>query len=122
MLVTDETTYSIAGQDAKRVLIREGFSVIRCVIRHDGSVEPDERSCGEVLLSIQPEAEFLISVGSGSITDTMRINATRTGMPFVCVGTAPSMDGYISVVAPLLLRGNQDSPRGRLPRNNRLPY
>jgi len=68
-------------------------------------MDPDERACGEVLLSIQPETEFLVSVGSGSITDTVRVNATRTKLPFVCVGTAPSMDGYTSVVAPLLLRG-----------------
>ena len=47
----------------------------------------------------------MISVGSGSITDTVRLNAKRTGLPFVCVGTAASMDGYTSVVAPLLLRG-----------------
>ena len=68
-------------------------------------MEPDERACGEVLLTMQPETEFLISVGSGSITDTTRVVAVRTGKPFVCIGTAPSMDGYTSVVAPLILRG-----------------
>ena len=30
-----------------------------------------------MLLSIQPETEFLVAVGSGSITDTTRINATN---------------------------------------------
>jgi len=39
------------------------------------------------------------------MTDTVRVNAARTGLPFVSVGTAPSMDGYTSVIAPLLLRG-----------------
>ena len=105
VLVADNNTYEIAGRQVERTLITAGFSVIPCVITREHAMDPDEQACGEVLLSIQPETQFLISVGSGSITDTVRVNATRTKLPFVCVGTAPSMDGYTSVVAPLLLRG-----------------
>ena len=105
VLVADNNTYEIAGRTVEAALIQAGFQVIPCIIRREHPMDPDERACGEVLLSIQPETEFLISVGSGSITDTTRVNAMRTKLPFVCVGTAPSMDGYTSVVAPLLLRG-----------------
>ncbi|MBN1778104.1 MAG: sn-glycerol-1-phosphate dehydrogenase [Clostridiales bacterium] len=104
VLVADRNTWPLAGKALAENLASEGFSVIRCVIARDGVMDPDERACGEVLLSIQPETEFLVAVGSGSITDTTRINAMRCGLPFVSVGTAPSMDGYTSVVAPLLLR------------------
>ena len=104
VLVADQNTWPLAGEALAERLKSEGFSVIPCVIRRDGVMDPDERACGEVLLSIQPETEFLIAVGSGSITDTTRINATRCKLPFVSVGTAPSMDGYTSVVAPLILR------------------
>ena len=105
VLVADNITYEIAGRNVEETLKKAGFHVILCVIRRDHAMDPDERACGEVLLSIQPETEFLICVGSGSLTDTTRVNAMRTGLPFVCVGTAPSMDGYTSVIAPLLLRG-----------------
>lgn len=105
VLVADQNTWPLAGQALAKLLEGEGFSVIPCIITRDGAMDPDERACGEVLLSIQPETEFLIAVGSGSITDTTRVNATRCKLPFVSVGTAPSMDGYTSVVAPLLLRG-----------------
>ena len=105
VLVADNNTYEIAGRAVEEALTAAGFDVIPCVIKREHAMEPDESACGEVLLSIQPETEFLVSVGSGSITDTTRINATRTKLPFVCVGTAPSMDGYTSVVAPLMLRG-----------------
>jgi glycerol-1-phosphate dehydrogenase [NAD(P)+] len=104
VLVADQNTWPLAGKALGERLESEGFSVVRCVIARDGVMDPDERACGEVLLSIQPETEFLVAVGSGSITDTTRINAMRCGLPFVSVGTAPSMDGYTSVVAPLLLR------------------
>lgn len=105
VLVADDNTWRLAGEQVERVLLEAGFTVLRCVIHRDGVMDPDERACGEVLLTIQPDTQFLVAVGSGSITDTTRINAMRCGLPFVSVGTAPSMDGYTSVVAPLLLRG-----------------
>lgn len=105
VLVADRNTYKVAGRAVEEALREAGISVILCMIRREHDVDPDETACGEVLLSIQPETEFLIGVGSGSITDITRVNATRAGLPFVSVGTAPSMDGYTSVVAPLLLRG-----------------
>jgi len=105
VLVADDTTYRVAGADVERALIEAGFTVVPCVIHREGDMLPDDISCGEVLLSITRETEFLIAVGSGTVTDTTRINAERTKLPFVSVGTAPSMDGYASAVAPLLHRG-----------------
>jgi len=104
VLVADNITYEVAGRTVHDTLTRAGFDVIPCVVHREEEMLPDETACGEVLLSILPETEFLISVGSGSVTDITRINATRTKLPFVSVGTAASMDGYTSVVAPLLLR------------------
>ena len=78
VLVADQNTYPLAGQAVEEALKAAGVEVVPCVIRRDGVMDPDERSCGEVLLSILPETEFLVSVGSGSITDTARVNAKRT--------------------------------------------
>ena len=105
VLVADDTTYRVAGADVEKALKDAGFDVTPCVIHREGDMLPDDLSCGEVLLSITRETEFLIAVGSGTVTDTTRINAERTKLPFVSVGTAPSMDGYASAVAPLLHRG-----------------
>jgi len=104
VLVADDITYRVAGEAVFHALEAAGFAVVRCVIHREGEMLPDETACGEVLLSIQPETSFLICVGSGSITDITRVNAVRTNLPFVCVGTAPSMDGYTSVISPLLYR------------------
>lgn len=105
VLVADDTTYRVAGADVEKALVDAGFDVVPCVIHREDDMLPDDLSCGEVLLSITRETEFLIAVGSGTVTDTTRINAERTKLPFVSVGTAPSMDGYASAVAPLLHRG-----------------
>jgi len=104
VLVADNITYEVAGRTVQDVLVKAGFDVIPCVVHREEEMLPDETASGEVLLSILPETEFLISVGSGSVTDITRINAFRTKLPFVAVGTAASMDGYTSSVTPLLLR------------------
>ena len=115
VLVADNNTYEIAGRRVSETLKAAGLSVIECVIVREGNMEPDERAVGEVLLSIQPETQFLVAVGSGSVTDTTRVNAERTGLPFVSVGTAPSMDGYTSAIAPLTFRGLKIHRKGPCP-------
>ena len=115
VLVADQITWDVAGQTVCDLLRADGFEVSECIIRRDGVMDPDERAVGEVLLAIGPETQFLVSVGSGSITDITRVNAKRTGLPMVCVGTAPSMDGYTSVVCPLILHGVKIHRDGKCP-------
>ena len=115
VVVCDNNTYKVAGKRVIEILERAGFDVIRCVINREGEMLPDETAVGEVLLSIQPETEFLVSVGSGSVTDTTRVNATRTGLPFVAVATAPSMDGYASATSSMAMDGLKVSLNSRCP-------
>ena len=105
VVVCDENTYAVAGKRVYETLQGAGFDAILLKFEREGELVPDERTIGELLLTIQPETEFLVAVGSGSITDTCRVNASRCHLPFVSVGTAASMDGYTSVVAPLILKG-----------------
>jgi len=105
VVVCDENTYEVAGKNVYETLTAAGFDAILLKFHRDEELVPDERTIGELLLTIQPETEFLVAVGSGSITDTCRVNAARCKLPFVSVGTAASMDGYTSVVAPLILNG-----------------
>lgn len=114
-LVADNITWELAGRRVSDLLEKDGFTVTRCIIRRDHPMEPDERAVGEVLLSMDDNTDFFLSVGSGSITDVTRVTATRTGRPMVCVGTAPSMDGYTSVVCPLLLNGVKIHRSGHCP-------
>ena len=91
IVVCDNNTYKVAGKSVIEILEKAGFDVIGCVIHREGEMLPDETAVGEVLLSIQPETEFLVSV-----------KVSRR--PHVAVTTAPSMDGYTSVVSPLVFR------------------
>lgn len=101
VVVTDNVVYNIAGKKVVSILEQEGYQVKLCLVERDESVVPDESALGEILLTLDNQTDFLISVGSGVMTDITRYVAHCSGKPFVTVGTAPSMDGYTSVVAPL---------------------
>ncbi len=65
----------------------------------------DKEALGRLAFDLEPEALPLIAVGSGTVSDLARFLAYRTGTFFVTVPTAPSMDGYTSSVAAMLVDG-----------------
>ncbi len=105
LLVADNITYGIAGKKVETLMKEAGFDVSLCLLEREHELEPDESALGEILFALDKDTDFLVSVGSGSITDLTRYVAFNTKRPFVSVGTAASMDGYTSVVAPLLNKG-----------------
>ncbi len=115
VLVADNVTWELAGRHVSELLTKGGYSVTECVITRDAPMEPDETAVGEVLLSLKPDTAFIVSVGSGSITDVVRVNAKRANLPQVCIGTAPSMDGYTSSICPLTFRGVKIHREGKCP-------
>ncbi|MBQ6645280.1 MAG: sn-glycerol-1-phosphate dehydrogenase [Clostridia bacterium] len=115
VLVADNVTWQIAGSHVSDLLCTAGFDVTLCVIEREGRMEPDETAIGEVAMSLKPDTQFLVSVGSGAITDITRMIATRVCLPQVCIGTAPSMDGYTSSICPLTFRGVKVHRQGKCP-------
>ena len=115
VLVADNVTWALAGEKVSRDLKKRGYKVADCVITRTGRMEPDETAVGEAFLSLQPDTSFMVSVGSGSITDTTRVVAKRANLPQVCIGTAPSMDGYTSSICPLTFRGVKIHREGKCP-------
>ena len=101
-LITDNVVHPIAGKPVLETLQAAGFTVKLCLLERQDILLPNEAALGEVLLTMDANTDFLLSVGAGTLTDIARYTAIRTGKPFACVGTAASMDGYTSVVAPLL--------------------
>jgi glycerol-1-phosphate dehydrogenase [NAD(P)+] len=54
---------------------------------------------------IDKNMEFLISAGSGVVSDLTKYAASLLELPFLLIGTAPSMNGYTSSMAALTDRG-----------------
>lgn len=115
-MVADENTYAVAGKQVESLLAEAGMLSHTLVL--SSPALPNAENIGKVLIeagrdrdvfdinafSLNPD--YILAVGSGSINDTCRMVSYRLGLPYGVVGTAPSMDGYASVVAPLL-NGNK---------------
>ncbi len=111
-MVADENTYGVAGRRVEEILTEKGILSHTLVL--PAPALPNAENIGKVLLeagrdravydinawSLNPD--YILAVGSGSLNDTCRMVSYRLGIPYGVVGTAPSMDGYASVVAPLL--------------------
>ena len=101
-VVADERTWEVAGRAAAQALrARE----VQTVVLRGGELHANADSIGQVLLGVGDRTRLLVAVGSGTINDTTRFVAYRVGLPYLVVGTAPSMDGYASSVSPVLQDG-----------------
>lgn len=108
LLVADDHTYAAAGEQLMGLLEAEGVNTRVVLIQPDaqGDVVADEIAIVQLLLEIRPdETDVLLAVGSGTIHDIVRFAAHKTGKPFVSVPTAPSVDGFTSAGAPLIVHG-----------------
>lgn len=106
-LIGDARTLAVAGERLAELLRQSGIACAVCRIDDNerGEVIADEQAIVQLLLGTPPETEALVAVGAGTLHDIVRFAAHRTGRPFVSVPTAPSVDGFASAGAPLIVRG-----------------
>lgn len=110
IVAADAITYDIAGKKLEEETAALGISVHVTLIKPDrqGDVIADEASIVQLLLDIQQyRAEVVVAAGSGTIHDISRYAAYTAGIPFVSVPTAPSVDGFNSKGAPIIIRGEK---------------
>lgn len=101
-LLCDENTYKVCGEYISKELERLKINYDLLILPKDSS--SDEKSICKLLLNTK-EDSLIISIGSGSITDTARFVAFKQKLRFISVPTAPSMDGYASPVSALTIDG-----------------
>jgi len=104
-LVCDDRTWPVLGAAVEARLAAGGAEVQ--VIRLAGpEVVADEERIVEILLAAgAPGDRTYLAVGSGTLCDLTRFAAHRSGRPFVALPTAPSVDAYTSMNAPLVISG-----------------
>ncbi|MBO4326527.1 MAG: sn-glycerol-1-phosphate dehydrogenase [Clostridia bacterium] len=105
MIVADPNTVKIGGNKVKELLDGSGYDTELLVLDTPDYpiLLPDERTVGALLIHTSPEVGLIIGVGSGTINDLCKFVSFKMKLPFVIVGTAPSMDGYASFMAPLIV-------------------
>jgi len=102
-IIEDTHTLEVAGKKVEE-LLKNKFKVSKYVFNEE-HLHPSEVVLGRLLMEIPGDTSIIIAVGSGTINDISRFLSCKLRIPYVIVGTAPSMDGYASVVSPLIRDG-----------------
>lgn len=104
MLITDANLYNLFGKMIVDILSKE-FELTVCIPPSEGTLKPNTNALGYILMEVDLNTDFLIAFGSGTVNDLTRFAAASMKIPFASIGTAASMDGYVSVISPML-KGN----------------
>lgn len=101
-LVVDPNTYTVLGQRAEHALRENGFDV-KTIMLTGEEIATDEHYVMRTFVETGGEDRQYIAVGSGTITDITRFVSHRARTVFISLPTAPSVDGYTSTVAPMVV-------------------
>ncbi len=115
LLVADENTYAACGAEVARIL---GTRIAAKQIFQTGNalLVPNETAIDAIASHITESVDLIVGVGSGVINDLCKIVAFENGLPYDIVATAPSMDGYASNGAALILGGMKITKNAAVPR------
>lgn len=107
LVVCDRRTEEKAGRELAERCREAGVEAPICLLEddHNGELAADERAIVQLMLQLNESVQALVAVGSGTIHDIVRFVAHRAGRAFLSVPTAPSVDGFASVGAPLVIGG-----------------
>ncbi len=108
LLVADRNTHRVCGEEVSAIL--GGAVETYHVFTEEGVVIPDERSVAAMEAKLTAHTDLLVGVGSGVINDLCKYVSHKNGLPYVIVATAPSMDGYASAGAAMILNGMKVTP------------
>ena len=103
LLVADTNTYATCGDKIKVQIDDKLESVL--IYERDGLVIPNEEAVEELRARITGETDLIVGIGSGVIQDTCKYVSFQEKLPYYIVATAPSMDGYASVGAAMIMGG-----------------
>lgn len=103
-LLSDTNTYKAAGHRVRQLLEDSGTAVCSYSFPQE-KVEPNEASVGSAVMHMAYDCGLIIGVGSGVINDIGKILSAISGLAYIIVATAPSMDGYASATSSMTRDG-----------------
>ncbi|QNF29131.1 sn-glycerol-1-phosphate dehydrogenase [Metabacillus elymi] len=106
-IIADQTTFKVAGERLANLYKEANVNheVVIIEANEINDVIADEVSLIEAMLGISQNTDVVIAVGSGTIHDIARFASFKMGKPFISVPTAPSVDGFNSMGAPVVIKG-----------------
>lgn len=113
LLVADTNTYAACGERAEALL--GDLVVSKQIFSGEELVIPDEVSVEAIEGKLTDGVDLIVGVGSGVINDLCKFVGHKHSLPYIIVATAPSMDGYASAGAAMILDGMKVTPSATPP-------
>lgn len=101
LLVCDDPTWKAAGEKLAQIMAASGTAYDTFTF-HTDELVPDEYALGSLMMHLTPDVDLLIAVGTGTLNDLCKYASFVTKREYFIVATAPSMDGFASIGAPLI--------------------
>lgn len=118
VLLMDSRTREVAGQEATALLRAVDWEIAEIIVPDPAAgASPvcDDRTHDWLLRQVET-ADVVLPIGSGVISDLGKWIAFDLNLPYVCFGTAASMNGYASPNVAATINGVKTLQRGRPPR------
>ena len=112
LAVADENTYNAAREFLSAAFLRKA---VFHIFPGSSVLIPDEKAITAVTESAE-DMDVLVAIGSGVIQDLCKYVSFQKKIPYVVFATAPSMDGYASSGAAMILGGMKVTVEAGLPR------
>ncbi len=112
LIVADENTYAAAGK--RTVAAISDKKISKVIFPGDYILIPDEKAIDAVKAALDG-ADLILGIGSGVIQDLCKYVSKFENIPYMVVATAPSMDGYASNGAAMILGGMKETVAAGLP-------
>ncbi|MDR2674994.1 MAG: sn-glycerol-1-phosphate dehydrogenase [Opitutaceae bacterium] len=105
VIVADQNTMAVAGHAARDALAAGGVPLLDSFIFTDPALYAEYNYVERLAASLKTHDAIPVAVGSGTINDLAKRSAHETGRPYLCAGTAASMDGYTAFGASITCQG-----------------
>ena len=113
LLVADENTFAAAGE--KTVAALTDKQLERCIFSGATLLVPNEEAVAAVEKQLEG-VDLIVGIGSGVVQDLCKYVSFNHKVPYMVVATAPSMDGYASNGAAMIMGGMKVTYAAGLPK------
>lgn len=105
IVVTDITTWKIAGEKVREHLIRENIDNVVPYIFDSLKLDAEFNNVLKLEEALKTNDAIPIVVGGGTLNDLTKLASSHLGRPYMCVPTAAAMDGYAAFGASITYKG-----------------
>ena len=110
VIVADENTFEVAGKEVQRQLEEAGHKLVEpYVFPGEPALYAGYGNIEKLVEALREHDAIPIAVGSGTLNDIVKRSSYECERPYMCVGTAASMDGYTAFGASIEKDGHKQT-------------